>query len=139
LTGCTPLSKAGIYTIDRPEPRRVVEVYIHDFIRAVLVDLGNRRTLLSLDLYPQPVERPRGGRAISIASDRVELIERECPCPELPSARGALQYCAKLYDCVGDKCEEIEMKMIFAASIDEVLESVCCEELLRIALKENYH
>jgi len=135
LTGCTPLKQINIYTIVRSEPRKVVEVYIHDFIRCVLIELEPELTLLSLDLYPRQSNRPPDGRAVSIASDGVEIIERECECPKMRSLEGALQRCSILYDCVRDRCEEIEMKMLISMSVDRILETACREDLLAVALR----
>ena len=135
MTACTPLNKTGIYTIVRSEPRKVVEVYIHDFIRCVLIELEPELTLLSLDLYPRGVSRPPQGKVVSIASDGVELIECECVCPRIRFIEGALRRCTVLYDCVRNRCEEIEMKMLISMGVERLMETVCREDLLAVALR----
>ncbi len=143
VTSCTPLSKAEIYNVYHDKPRRYLEVYVSDFLRAIVVDLEDLGAELSLDVYPETITLQMNdiGEATCVEMDSVALcmknlngdtlreVARRLRCEELGLVEGhVLLYC--LQGC----CKEIQLRLRFAARFDDVVEKLCVEDLAQLGL-----
>jgi len=142
---CTPLSRAGIYNVYHEEPRRYLEVYVSDFLRAVLIDLEERGTLISIDTYPESVKieaQPLMNGAVCIEMTEVALCRRDLSEEVLKRISSALGKESlriveghALFYCLNNMCVEIQLRLRIEESLNKVADELCAEDLAQLGLQ----
>ncbi len=132
---CTPLRDLETYKIRHEEPREYVEIYVSDFTRCILVELGGK-TFLSLDVYPESVKVRRdelmSSQCISMESEEVALCVIELPSARIAKALSNYDKVLSahaLFLCYRGLCNEIQLRVVLEGELQQALSSLCAEDL----------